>query len=125
MNAFLTPDPDLLQLAVAADAGAMHSLIAAHFPWLGAVAACQLARIRYRRGERAILQYSVGHSWVTALAYPRAELPRIWRKVQRQLRAMPHLATQVVKLDDLGLVLQCFPFDWNLPTLSADSNHAD
>ena len=113
-----TPDLDLPQLTLAANADAMRELVAAHFDIRANSADCQLARIRYRRGQRAILQYSVGMQWVTALVYPPAELPRVWRKIQRQLGASPEMAAHVVMLDAHHLILQRFPFDWNLPTLS-------
>ena len=117
MTLEMTVDAQLPGFALANTPAAMRMLIARQWPDMRSEAT--LTRVRYRPGQRAILQYAVGASWVTALVYPDAERERVWRKLQTQIEAHPQFAGHAALLPEHGLILQRFPLDWKLRTLTA------
>lgn len=91
---------------------------------------CRLRRIRYRRGERCILQYALRVSGsetkqtVSGTLYAESgKSERLWRKLESEAsRGVPESAPTfepVAFLEDLGMLVQVFPFDRRIPALPA------
>ncbi len=127
-------DPFLPHVAEALDPGAMLALFRRELtPTRGfGIKACTVDRIRYRRGARAVVQYTVGlvgpsgseqrEQWITALLYPKERARQVWGKLQRTLPAIAGpggVLPPVAFASDSGLILQVFPVDRRLPSLPA------
>jgi hypothetical protein len=127
-------DPVLPRLGLAMDSAWMRRVFSEHVAALGPerlqVEACRVDRIRYRRGERCVLQYALSlrdaktglsrQSWVAAGVYASDRLQQVWTKVQCGSLARPcarHTGAGVSLVPDLGMVVHFFPHDRRLPTL--------
>src|SRR3712207_2898820 len=92
---------------------------------------CRLSRVRYRRGTRCVLQYTLrlaeadtGHEriqWVTGVMYAKDRTRRKWEKLQASYRReVPDgsLAFEPFTfIPDLEMLVEVFPYDRRLPTL--------
>ncbi len=125
-------DPVLLHLVEALDPAAMLALFRRELtrPCGFGIEGCTVDRIRYRRGARAVVQYTVRlagpsggeqrEQWITTLLYPQERARQVWGKLQR---TVPPIAgpggvlPPVAFASDSGLILQVFPVDWRLPSL--------
>lgn len=125
-------DPVLAHLPEALDAAAMLALFRRELtPADGSrMSACTVDRIRYRRGARATVQYTVrlaGPSpgeqrelWITALLYPRERARDVFEELQRSIPAIAppgSVLPPVAFASDSTLILQVFPVDRRLPSL--------
>jgi hypothetical protein len=130
--ATLVPEDLVLpHLAEALDPVAMLTLFRRNMTTAGGfgIEACMVDRIRYRRGARAVVQYTarlVGPSgeqreqWITALLYPRERARQVWGKLETSMPtiAAPGAVLPPVAFDsDSRLILQVFPVDRRLPSL--------
>jgi hypothetical protein len=129
-------DPDFPQLKVASDAGLMRELFREHLSSrpgkVSHISECLLSGVRYRRGARCMLQYSLRleepetgrerHQWVSGLIYREDRAERIWRKLravhagQELPRAFPTFEP-VSFIPELDMLVQVFPYDRRLPAL--------
>jgi aminoglycoside phosphotransferase (APT) family kinase protein len=127
-------DPVLPHLAEALDPVAMLALFRGELTPAGefGIEDCRVDRIRYRRGARAIIQYTVRlvapsggelrEQWITALLYPRERAGQVWGKLQRRVPpiAVPDAVLPPVAFaQDSTMILQTFPVDRRLPSLPA------
>ena len=127
-------DPVLHQLGLAMDPARMGRVFSEHMAALGQgglqVEACRVDRVRYRRGERCVLQYALSlrdaetgltrQGWAAAGMYASDRLQQVWTKVQRGSLAGPcvkRTGAGVSLMPDLGMVVHFFPHDRRLPTL--------
>lgn len=127
-------DRRLPTLAAAMDTGRMLDLFRRHvFVGEGEAAQpqrCELARIRYRAGRRAILQYRIlaAHDetgrpvWhhVTGTLYPGERAAHLARKLNKQHAPASRRAGEppaAVYLGDVDMLVQRFPWDRRLPSL--------
>lgn len=127
-------DPVLPRLGLAMDPAWMRRVFSEHAAALGRagvqVEACRVDRVRYRRGERCVLQYALSlrdaetglsrQSWAAAGMYASDRLQQVWTKVQRGSLAHPcvkHAGTGVSLVPDLGMMVQFFPHDRRMPAL--------
>ncbi len=120
-------DPALPGLAVALDPAAALPMLSRAFAPLP-ITGCRADRVRYRRGARAVVQYSVRFEeasgprdrWVTALVYPPERAREVLKKLRTGSPSTPTGGIPTVKDDpESKLVLQVFPFDRRLPSLGA------
>jgi hypothetical protein len=124
-------------LAEAIDPAAMLTMFRRELTRAGGcgIEACTVDRIRYRRGARAAVQYTVRlvgpsgderrEQWITALLYPRERLRQVWGKLQTIIPAIaaPSLVLRPAAFaSDSNLILQVFPVDRRLPWLPALMN---
>ena len=128
-------DPSFPQLQVAGDPESMRGVFQEHLRPLNNkayhVRDCRLSRIRYRRGERCVLQYSLRLAeadtgseqiqWVTCVMYAADKTRRKWEKLRVSL---PKDTSEINSpfepfcfIPDLGMLVQVFPYDRRLPTL--------
>src|SRR5215211_2322842 len=128
-------DPSFPQLQVAGDPESMRVLFQKHLRPLNnkayQVQDCQLSRIRYRRGERCVLQYTLRLAeadtgseriqWVTGVMYADDKTRRKWEKLRV---SYPKEISEIIStfepfsfIPDLGMLVQVFPYDRRLPTL--------
>jgi hypothetical protein len=128
-------DPSFPQLQVAGDPESMRVLFQKHLRPLNnkayQVQDCQLSRIRYRRGERCVLQYTLRLAeadtgseriqWVTGVMYADDKTRRKWEKLRV---SSPKDVSEIIStfepfsfIPDLGMLVQVFPYDRRLPTL--------
>jgi hypothetical protein len=92
---------------------------------------CRLSRIRYRRGERCVLQYTLRLAeadtgseriqWVTGVMYADDKTRRKWEKLRI---SYPKEISEIISpfepfsfIPELGMLVQVFPYDHRLPTL--------
>jgi hypothetical protein len=92
---------------------------------------CRLSRVRYRRGARCVLQYTLRLAeadtgseriqWVTGVMYADDKTPRKWEKLRV---SYPKEISEIIStfepfsfIPDLGMLVQVFPYDRRLPTL--------
>jgi len=130
--ATLVPEDLVLpHLAEALDPEAMVALFRRNMATAGGfgIEAGMVDRIRYRRGARAVVQYTarlVGPSgeqreqWITALLYPRERSRQVWGKLETSMPTIgpPGAVLPPVAFDsDSSLILQVFPLDRRLPSL--------
>jgi len=96
------------------------------------IESCAVDRVRYRRGVRAVIQYTVRlispsegqrlEQWVTGLVYPQERARQVWSKLQK---IVPEVHGAGFRLPPAAfargssLILQTFPFDRRLPSLTA------
>jgi Phosphotransferase enzyme family len=131
----LWADPVFPGLGVASDPEIMRGVFADYLqPLRGGtyrVTDCRLSRVRYRRGARCVLQYTLrladsdtGHEriqWVTGVMYAKHRTQRKWEKLQALYRSeVPDgsLAFEpFIFIPDLGMLVEVFPYDRRLPTL--------
>jgi hypothetical protein len=92
---------------------------------------CRLSRIRYRRGERCVLQYtlrlaeadtgSVRIQWVTGVMYAENKTRRKWEKLRisypKEISEINSNFEPFSFIPELGMLVQVFPYDRRLPTL--------
>jgi Phosphotransferase enzyme family len=128
-------DPSFPQLQVAGDPESMRVLFQKHLRPLNnkayQVRDCRLFRIRYRRGERCVLQYALRLAeadtgseriqWVTGVMYADDKTRRKWEKLRV---SYPKETSRIIStfepfsfIPDLGMLVQVFPYDRRLPTL--------
>src|SRR5215203_1296413 len=128
-------DPSFPQLQVAGDPESMRVLFQKHLRPLKnkayQVRDCRLSRIRYRRGERCVLQYTLRLAeadtgseriqWVTGVMYADDKTRRKWEKLRV---SYPKETSRIIStfepfsfIPDLGMLVQVFPYDRRLPTL--------
>ncbi len=129
-------DPVLPRLKLASDPGLMREVFRSHLrPLSGKVyhlQHCLLSRVRYRRAERCVLQYTLRlvepetgrerTQWVTGTIYPEHRARRIWQKLQAadprpEIPEPWRILDPVSFIPDLGMLVQVFPYDRRLPTL--------
>jgi hypothetical protein len=131
----LLADPSFPQLQVAGDPESMRGVFQKHLRPLNSkayhVRDCRLSRVRYRRGDRCVLQYTLrltdpdtGYErtqWVTGVMYAKDRTRRKWEK----LRSLdPGAISNIfptfepfVFIPDLRMLVEVFPYDRRLPTL--------
>ncbi len=114
-------DLALPHLHLCADTNTIHHLITTQWG-MPAQSQVALARVRYRRGQRCILQFSVGDThansdWVSALVYPADQVADKWQKIQQRLGKDPSFANHATCVEALGLVLLRYPYDHLLTQL--------
>ena len=128
-------DPSFPQLQVAGDPESMRVLFQKHLRPLNnkayQVRDCRLSRIRYRRGERCVLQYTLRLAeadtgseriqWVTGVMYADDKTRRKWEKLRV---SYPKDFSEIISnfepfsfIPELGMLVQVFPYDRRLPTL--------
>lgn len=128
-------DPDFSQLEVACDPELMREVFQRHLRPLGErayrVRDCRLFRVRYHRGVRCVLQYTLrlaeadtGHErtqWVTGVMYAGDRTRRKWEKLRaRDPVKVPGIFSAFEPyafVPDLGMLVQVFPYDRRLPSL--------
>ncbi|QIN82491.1 phosphotransferase [Rubrobacter tropicus] len=127
-------DPAFPGLALAGDPDAMRSLFAEHLRPVGEtpyeISGCKLFRVRYRKGARCVLQYSLDlhdpvtgaeHTqWVTGVMYASGKAKRKWEKLRKSAPEVPAAdpAFEPVSfLPELGMLVEVFPYDRRLPGL--------
>ena len=128
-------DPSFPQLQVAGDPESMRGVFQRHLRPLNnkayQVRDCRLSRIRYRRGERCVLQYTLRLAeadtrseriqWVTGVMYADDKTRRKWEKLRI---SYPKEISEIISpfepfsfIPELGMLVQVFPYDRRLPTL--------
>jgi Phosphotransferase enzyme family len=128
-------DPNFPQLQVAGDPESMRGVFQRHLRPLNnkayQVRDCRLSRIRYRRGERCVLQYTLRLAeantgseriqWVTGVMYADDKTLRKWEKLRV---SYPKVISEIIStfepfsfIPELGMLVQVFPYDRRLPTL--------
>ena len=127
-------DPAFPALALAGDPDRMRSLFAEHLRPLGKtsyeIEGCKLFRVRYRKGARCVLQYSLGlldpatgagrTQWVTGVMYADGKARRKWEKLRKsppEVPAADQAFEPVAFLPDLDMLVEVFPYDRRLPGL--------
>jgi hypothetical protein len=128
-------DPSFPQLQVAGDPESMRGVFQRHLRPLNnkayQVRDCRLSRIRYRRGERCVLQYTLRLAeadtgseriqWVTGVMYADDKTRRKWEKLRvsypKQISGIISTFEPFSFIPDLGMLVQVFPYDRRLPTL--------
>ncbi len=130
-------DPVLPHLPEALDPAAMLAMFRRELTRAGGcgIEACTVDRIRYRRGARAVVQYTVRlvgpsggerhEQWITALLYPTVRACQVWGKLQTIIPAMAvpgAVLRPMAFASDSNLILQVFPVDRRLPSLPALMN---
>jgi hypothetical protein len=128
-------DPSFPQLQVAGDPESMRGVFQKHLRPLDNKAYhirdCRLSRIRYRRGTRCVLQYTLRLAeaetaseriqWVTGVMYADDKTRRKWEKLRV---SYPKEGSEIIStfepfsfIPDLDMLVQVFPYDRRLPTL--------
>src|SRR2546428_13361540 len=129
-------DPGLPQLKIASDPELMREMFRGHlcaFPGRDyALQDCLASWVRYLRGVRCMLQYSLRlvepgtgrerSQWVSGVIYAEDRAERIWRKLRAAHRGqeVPHafLTFEPVSfIPDLSMLVQVFPYDRRLPAV--------
>lgn len=137
-------DPKLPQLSAACDVTLMQrvfneSLLANSVTCR--IDKCALSRIRYRRGQRAIVLYDLEvwssatntrqHRWVTGIVYAEPKrATRTYRRLcsgkdRKQIIGSGSHLLPFAFIDELDMLVQSFPFDRYLPGLDRLVNHVD
>ena len=129
-------DPALPQLAIASHPGLMLEVFRTHLRPLTRdtyhIQDCQVSRIRYRRGTRCILQYTLrlmesktGREWslwVTGIIDAEGRAERAWERL-RTVDLAPEVPEAfrtfepICFIATLGMLVQIFPYDRRLPGL--------
>src|SRR3989449_1032608 len=129
-------DPGLPQLKIASDPELMREMFRGHLsPLPGRVyhiQDCLLSWIRYLRGDRCMLQYTLllvepgtgreRSQWVSGVIYAEDRAERIWRKLRaahpEQEVPQAFLTFEPVSfIPDLSMLVQVFPYDRRLPAV--------
>ena len=131
----LLADPAFPGLVVASDPETMRGVFADYLrPLRGGtfrVTDCRLSRVRYRRGARCVLQYTLRLAdsdtgrertqWVTGVMYAKDRIRRKWEKLQASYRReIPNDSSAFEPftfIPDLGMLVEVFSYDRRLPTL--------
>jgi hypothetical protein len=131
----LLADPVFPGLAVASDPEIMRGIFEEHLrPLSGGTyrfTDCRLSRVRYRRGARCVLQYTLRLAeadtgseriqWVTGVMYADDKARRKWEKLRvsypKELSEIISTFEPFSFIPDLGMLVQVFPYDRRLPTL--------
>ena len=128
-------DPSFPQLQVAGDPESMRVVFQKHLRPVNnkayQIRDCRLSRIRYRRGARCVLQYTLRLveadtgceriQWVTGVMYAEDKTRRKWERLRI---SYPKDISEIIStfepfsfIPDLGMLVQVFPYDRRLPTL--------
>jgi hypothetical protein len=128
-------DPSFPQLQVAGDPESMRGVFQKHLRPLNNkayhVRDCRLSRVRYRRGARCVLQYTLRLleadtgseriQWVTGVMYADDKARRKWEKLRvsypKELSEIISTFEPFSFIPDLGMLVQVFPYDRRLPAL--------
>lgn len=126
-------DPVLVHLGEVLDPVAVLPLLRRLLPSGGGVEieGCVVDRVRYRRGLRAVVQYTARvvdpsteehrDQWISALLYPPDRARQVWGKVAKMAAASGDLGDSpllpVAFAPERAVILQTFPFDRRLPSL--------
>jgi hypothetical protein len=92
---------------------------------------CRLSWVRYRRGTRCVLQYTLRVAdsdtgderiqWVAGVMYAKDRTRRKWEKLQASYRREVPDGSSIFEpftiIPDLGMLMEVFPYDRRLPTL--------
>jgi hypothetical protein len=131
----LLADPSFPQLQVAGDPESMRGVFQKHLRPLDNkayhVRDCRLSRVRYRRGDRCVLQYTLRLAeadtgseriqWVTGVMYADDKTRRKWEKLRvsypKEISEINSTFEPFSFIPDLGMLVQVFPYDRRLPTL--------
>jgi hypothetical protein len=131
----LLADPVFPGLGVASDPEIMRGIFQKHLRPLNNkayhVRDCRLSRVRYRRGARCVLQYTLRLleadtgseriQWVTGVMYADDKARRKWEKLRvsypKELSEIISTFEPFSFIPDLGMLVQVFPYDRRLPTL--------
>src|SRR5918996_1826518 len=133
-HAAFPEDPDLLPLRIASNPTEMLRVFRDHLRPVAknrvAIQDCQIARVRYRRGVRCVLQYQLrllerdtGREhcqWITGVLYAQHRAERSWRKLQaaHSVEGFPKeflIFKPVCYIPELRMLVQVFPYDRLLP----------
>lgn len=119
-------DSALPHLSFCADPNTIHHFITTRLG-MPAQSHVVLSRVRYRRGQRCIMQFSVSGTGkalesVCALVYPVDQVAEKWQKICQRLQQHPALAEYAVCIAALGLVLLRYPYDHLLTQLPRYAN---
>jgi Phosphotransferase enzyme family len=128
-------DSSFPQLQVVSDPESMRKVFQRHLRPLDNkayhVRDCRLSRIRYRRGDRCVLQYTLRLAeadtgserilWVTGVMYANDKSRRKWEKLRvsypKEISGLISTFEPFSFIPDLGMLVQVFPYDRRLPTL--------
>src|SRR5919112_4754571 len=131
----LLADPVFPGLGIASDPDIMREIFQEHLRPLNNkayhVRDCRLSRVRYRRGARCVLQYTLclveadtgseQIQWVTGVMYADDKTRRKWEKLRV---SYPKEISEIISpfepfsfIPELGMLVQVFPYDRRLPTL--------
>src|SRR5919106_1951881 len=131
----LLADPVFPGLDVASDPEIMRGIFQKHLRPLNNkayhVRDCRLSRVRYRRGNRCVLQYTLRLAeadtgseriqWVTGVMYADDKTRRKWEKLRvsypKQISEIISTFEPFTFIPDLGMLVEVFPYDRRLPTL--------
>ncbi|HEX5699825.1 MAG TPA: hypothetical protein VFX77_04205, partial [Rubrobacter sp.] len=131
----LLADPVFPGLGVASDPEMMREILQKHLQPLNGkaydVRDCRLSRIRYRRGARCVLQYTLRLveadtgseriQWITGVMYADDKTRRKWEKLRisypREISEITSTFEPFSFIPDLGMLVQVFPYDRRLPAL--------
>jgi Phosphotransferase enzyme family len=131
----LLADPVFPGLGVARDPEIMREIFQKHLQPLNNkayhVRDCRLSRVRYRRGARCVLQYTLRLveadtgceriQWVTGVMYADDKTRRKWEKLRisypKEISENISIFEPFSFIPDLGMLVQVFPYDHRLPTL--------
>jgi len=127
-------DPTFPGLQMAGDTASMRRLFREHLRPSGGTAYsiedCRLSRVRYRKGERCVLQYvlHLAHpatgagrtQWVTGVMYAGGKTRRKWEKLRRsgpEIPAADPAFEPCAFIPELDMLVEVFPYDRRLPGL--------
>jgi Phosphotransferase enzyme family len=131
----LLADPVFPGLGVARDPEIMREIFQKHLQPLNNkayhVRDCRLSRVRYRRGARCVLQYTLRLveadtgceriQWVTGVMYADDKTRRKWERLRisypKEISENISIFEPFSFIPDLGMLVQVFPYDRRLPTL--------
>src|SRR5215211_687058 len=135
MSVLSLTDPSFPQLQVVGDPESMRGVFQKHLRPLNNKAYhirdCHLSRVRYRRGDRCVLQYTLRLAeadsgaeriqWVTGVMYADDKTRRKWEKLRdsysKRISEIVSTFEPFSFIPDLGMLVQVFPYDRRLPTL--------
>ena len=129
-------DPDLPQLAIASDPALMREIFRTELRPLTrqayCIQDCQVFRVRYRRGARCVLQYTLRlveprtgrkwSQWVTGVIAAEDRTESVWQRLQAAdpaqevPEAFPTFEPACF-ISALKMLVQVFPYDRRLPSL--------
>jgi hypothetical protein len=129
-----TADPALPGLEAAGDPDSMLRHFGEHLRPAGETAYeirdCRLSRVRYRRGQRCVLQYVLNLShpvtgaeraqWVTGVKYTGGKTRRKWEKLLKSESKVPGTDPAFepfAYIPELDMLVEVFPYDRRLPGL--------
>lgn len=136
MDKAFPADPDLPQLAIASDPGLMLEVFRTHLRPLTRgtyrIQDCQVSRIRYRRGARCVLQYTLRlveprtgrewSQWVAGVIAAEDRAERVWQRLQavdpaQEVPGAFPTFEPICFVSTLKMLVQVFPYDRRLPGL--------